>query len=69
MGDSKFRSTGRRTTQGPYRNDERARKREEGDIRNEVWRELSPTEQLRSLKLRRGDSKRQCAKLNLSPGG
>ena len=63
MGDSKFRSTGRRTARGPYREEERNRKQEEGDIRNHEWRMLSPSAQLASLDVRRGNSKRQRAKL------
>lgn len=63
MGDTKFRATGRRTRQGPYRADERARRRQEGEERNAVWQALSPLEQLKELDRRGVKATRQRHKL------
>lgn len=59
MGDTKFRQTGRRTAQGPFRLDEKIRKREEGEARNSCWASMSPQQQYDSLCKRRGGSMRQ----------
>ena len=37
---------------------------EEGQARNEAWAKLSTDAKIKSLKARRGESKRQMAKLN-----
>ena len=63
MGDTKFRQSGRRTASGPFRADDLKRKREEGDSRNTIWRAMTRADQLESLRRRRGNSKRQVAKL------
>jgi hypothetical protein len=63
MGDTKFRQTGRRTAAGPFRADEKQRRRAEGDIRNEVWRAMTTAEKIISLKGRRGESRRQMGML------
>ena len=59
MGDTKFRQTGRRAAQGPYRSDERVRKHQEGLERNAEWAKLSSEAKVQSLLKRRGESKRQ----------
>jgi len=63
MGDTKFRQTGRRTAQGPFRRDELERKRTEGEARNVAWRALTPSQQLASLAERGVESGRQYRKL------
>ena len=63
MGDTQFRKTGRRMAQGPYRTDERIRRRTEGEARNALWQSRTPTEQRASLMRRPGKSRRQIAKL------
>ena len=63
MGDTRFRQTGRKSAQGPFRRDEKLRRSKEGEERNLVWRALGPRQQLESLSRRRGESRRQTAKL------
>lgn len=63
MGDTKFRKTGHRTAQGPYRADERLRRQVEATERSDAWISLSTAEKLRSLRSRRGESKRQITRL------
>lgn len=63
MGDTKFRRTGQRTAKGPYRSDERLRKRQEAQERLARWHDCGPETKLASLRGRRGESKRQVAKL------
>lgn len=63
VGDTKFRSTGRRTRQGPFKADERARRRQEGEERNAYWQSLSPSEQLQELNRRGVMATRQRHKL------
>lgn len=64
MGDTNFRRTGRRTAKGPFRAEEKARKRAEGEERNARWRALSFKEKIASLVDRgRGNSTRQMTKL------
>lgn len=63
MGDAKFRQTGRRTRKGPYRTETQERKRLEGEVRNEAWRELTKGQKIVSLTSRRGSSTKQLKKL------
>ena len=65
MGDTKFRQTGRRTAQGPYRRDAKDARRSEGAERNAVWAALPPKEKLKQLSCGRrpGKSARQVKKL------
>jgi hypothetical protein len=42
----------------------RAMLRSEGDERNDRWRAMAPARQLEALKGRRGESKKQIAKIN-----
>lgn len=63
MGDTNFRRTGRRTAKGPFRKDERERRRKEGEERNALWAALSPHEQAKVLTSRPGHCKKQRKKL------
>ena len=43
--------------------EKRARKREEAETRNEAWQALPPNQQLRLLKFRPGECKKQIARI------
>lgn len=46
-----------------FKGQSKPRRREEGDTRNAKWRALTPTEQLKELDRRPGESKRQRDKI------
>ena len=54
MGDTNFRRTGKRTTQGPYRSEVSERKRREADERNASWAAMSTADKLAELDARLG---------------